>query len=289
MSTEVSQGTALIIDGKAIAKKVRLELKERATALREGGVVPGLAVVLVGDDPASAVYVRNKTRMAKRVGIETFDHRLDASTSQETLLELVAKLNGDPAVHGILVQLPLPAQIDENAVIEAIAPDKDVDGFHPTTTGRFMAGNPTFVPCTPAGVMRLLDESGVELSGASALVVGRSNIVGKPMAQLLLSRHCTVTMAHSRTKDLAAEVGRADIVVAAVGRPELVKGEWIKPGATVIDVGTNRVDDKLVGDVEFEAAAARARAITPVPGGVGPMTIAMLLANTVKSAEATRA
>jgi methylenetetrahydrofolate dehydrogenase (NADP+)/methenyltetrahydrofolate cyclohydrolase len=276
---------ARIIDGKAVAKKVRGELKLRTQALLERGVTPGLAVVLVGDDPASAIYVRNKTRMAKRVGIQTFDHRLDASTSQQRLLELVSSLNQDAAIHGILVQLPLPEQIDEAAIIEAITPEKDVDGFHPMTVGRLLTGSPTYVPCTPAGVMRLLDESGVELQGARALVVGRSNIVGKPMAQLLLARHCTVTMAHSRTRDLADEVGRADVVVAAVGRPELIEGAWIKPGATVIDVGTNRVDDKLVGDVAFEAAADRAAAITPVPGGVGPMTIAMLLANTVTSAE----
>ncbi|PID38698.1 MAG: bifunctional methylenetetrahydrofolate dehydrogenase/methenyltetrahydrofolate cyclohydrolase FolD [Proteobacteria bacterium] len=276
---------ARIIDGKATAKKVRGELKVRTQALAERGVTPGLAVVLVGDDPASAIYVRSKTRMARRVGIQTCDHRLDTSTSQAALLELVAQLNADPAVDGVLVQLPLPSQIDESAVIEAIAPEKDVDGFHPTTVGRLLAGEPTYVPCTPAGVMRLLDETGVELQGAKALVVGRSNIVGKPMAQLLLARHCTVTIAHSKTRELAKEVSQADVVVAAVGRPELIKGEWIKPGAVVIDVGTNRVDDQLIGDVAFTAAAERAEAITPVPGGVGPMTIAMLLANTVTSAE----
>lgn len=278
---------AVVIDGKAIAKRVRQQLAEATVALRDAGVTPCLAVVLVGDDPASAIYVRNKARDCRRVGIEARDHRLPASTTEAELLALVRQLNDDPVVHGVLVQLPLPKQIDSAKVIEAIDPAKDVDGFHPVTVGRLLTGTPTFVPCTPAGVLRLLDEHEVPLSGARALVVGRSNIVGKPVAQLLLARHCTVTMAHSRTRDLAEEVGRADVVIAAVGSPELIRGAWIKPGAAVIDVGTNRVADKLVGDVEFEAAAERAGFITPVPGGVGPMTIAMLLVNTVEAAKQT--
>lgn len=276
---------AVVIDGKAIAKRVRQQLAEATAGLREAGVTPCLAVVLVGDDPASAIYVRNKARDCRRVGIEARDHRLAASTSEAELLTLVQQLNEDPLVHGILVQLPLPKQIDSAKVIEAIDPAKDVDGFHPVTVGRLLTGAPTFVPCTPAGVLRLLDEHEVSLAGARALVVGRSNIVGKPVAQLLLARHCTVTIAHSRTRDLAEEVGRADVVIAAVGSPELIRGAWIKPGAAVIDVGTNRVADKLVGDVEFAAAAERAGFITPVPGGVGPMTIAMLLVNTVEAAK----
>lgn len=231
--------------------------------------------------------MRNKARDCRRVGIEARDHRLPASTSEDALLSLVEQLNGDPTVHGILVQLPLPRQIDPTKVIEAISPAKDVDGFHPVTVGRLLAGTPTFVPCTPAGVLRLLDEYEVPLTGARAIVVGRSNIVGKPVAQLLLGRHCTVTMAHSRTRELAEEVGRAEVVIAAAGSPELIRGAWIKPGAAVIDVGTNRVGDKLVGDVEFAAAVERAAFITPVPGGVGPMTIAMLLVNTVEAARQT--
>jgi methylenetetrahydrofolate dehydrogenase (NADP+)/methenyltetrahydrofolate cyclohydrolase len=260
-----------------------------ATALCTRGVVPGLAVVLVGDDPASQVYVRGKTKAAREAGVEPFDHHLPATTSQQELLALVGRLNRDPAVDGVLVQLPLPAQIDASAVIEAIDPGKDVDGFHPENVGRLWSGAPRFVPCTPLGVMRLLAEAGTTVAGARAVVVGRSNIVGKPMAALLLAAHATVTLCHSRTADLAAEVGRADVLVAAIGKAELVRGAWIKPGATVIDVGMNRrPDGKLVGDVEFTAAAERAGAITPVPGGVGPMTIAMLLANTVASAQRRR-
>ena len=277
-----------LISGKALAKKVRRELKQEVTKLREHhGVQPCLAVVLVGEDPASAIYVRNKARACRKVGIEARDHKLPASTGQDELLALVQQLNEDTAVHGILVQLPLPAGVDEQAVLEAIDPQKDVDGFHPVNLGRLMAGDPRFVPCTPLGIMRILDEAGTTLQGAEAVVVGRSNIVGKPMAQLLLARHCTVTICHSRTRDLAAVVRRADIVVAAVGVAQLIKGDWIKEGATVIDVGINRVDDKLVGDVEFAGAASRAAAITPVPGGVGPMTIAMLLCNTVQAARMT--
>ncbi len=283
MTTEASE-TNNLIKGKPLAKQVRRELKQEVAALAEQGIKPCLAVVLVGEDPASAIYVRNKARSCRRVGIEARDHRLPETTSQGDLLALVQQLNDDAAVHGILVQLPLPRGLDEKAILETIDPAKDVDGFHPVNMGRLLAGDPQFVPCTPLGIMRMLREAGTELKGAEAVVVGRSNIVGKPMAQLLLAEHCTVTICHSRTRDLAGVVRRADIVVAAVGVARLVKGDWIKEGATVIDVGINRVDDKLVGDVAFDEAAPRAAAITPVPGGVGPMTIAMLLANTIKAA-----
>ena len=273
-----------IIDGKAISKKVHEELSVATEALARQGIVPGLAVVLVGDDPASAVYVRSKTRACKKVGIAHYDFRLPAATSQDQLLELMAALNADVRVNGILLQLPLPPHLDAPAILERIDPAKDVDGFHPYSLGRLMVDDPSFVACTPLGIMRLLDECGVVYQGANALVIGRSRIVGKPMGQLLLARNCTVTTAHSRTRDLPALVASADILVAAVGRAEMVRGAWIKEGATVIDVGMNRVGDKLVGDVEFEPAAERAAAITPVPGGVGPMTIAMLLSNTVDAA-----
>ena len=286
MTTEASDKSNLI-RGKVLAREVRRELKKEATGLVEQGVKPCLAVVLVGEDPASAIYVRNKARACRKVGIEARDHKLPETTSQGDLLALVAQLNEDPTVHGILVQLPLPRGIDEQAILETIDPAKDVDGFHPMNLGRLLAGEPQFVPCTPLGIMRMLRKAGTELKGAEAVVVGRSNIVGKPMAHLLLAEHCTVTICHSRTRDLAEVVRRADIVVAAVGVPQLIRGSWIKEGATVIDVGINRVDDKLVGDVEFDEAAPRAAAITPVPGGVGPMTIAMLLANTVRAARAT--
>ncbi len=286
MTSEASE-TSNLIKGKALAKKVRKELKQEAVGLLEQGVTPCLAVVLVGEDPASAIYVRNKARACRKVGIEARDHKLPETTSQGDLLALVAKLNEDASVHGILVQLPLPKGLDEQAILETIDPKKDVDGFHPVSLGHLLAGDPHFVPCTPLGIMRMLRETGTELKGAEAVVVGRSNIVGKPMAHLLLAEHCTVTICHSRTRDLGEVVRRADIVVAAVGVPRLIKGDWIKEGATVIDVGINRVDDKLVGDVAFDEAAPRAAAITPVPGGVGPMTIAMLLANTVKAARAT--
>ena len=276
---------ATIIKGKALAKALRKKLKiQVAENLVPHGITPGLAVVLVGEDPASAIYVRNKGKACRKVGIEVFDHKLPADTSQGILMELIHGLNADPAVHGILVQLPLPGHLDEQTVLHAIDPQKDVDGFHPVNMGRLLAGDPLFVPCTPLGIMHMLHSVETTLKGAEAVVVGRSNIVGKPMALLLLAEHCTVTLCHSRTRDLPGVVRRADVVVAAVGVPQLVKGDWIKEGATVIDVGINRVDDKLVGDVEYEPAAARARAITPVPGGVGPMTIAMLLANTVRSA-----
>ena len=278
---------ASIIDGKAIAQKRRDAVAQRVAELRERGVAPGLAVVIIGSDPASEVYVRMKHKACDEAGIRSFKHELDADVSQAELLALIEQLNADPDVHGILVQLPLPDHIDEDAVIEAIDPDKDVDGFHPISTGRMVIGRDTFLPCTPHGCMVLLEESGVELKGKEAVVVGRSNIVGKPVALMLLAEHATVTICHSRTKDLAEVVGRADVLVVAVGRPEMIKGDWVKDGAVVIDVGVNRTDDGLVGDVEFDTAAERASAITPVPGGVGPMTIAMLMENTVKSAERT--
>jgi methylenetetrahydrofolate dehydrogenase (NADP+)/methenyltetrahydrofolate cyclohydrolase len=277
--------TAKIIDGKAVAAKVRSDVAAGAAQLAGRGVVPGLAVVLVGDDPASAVYVRGKTKAAGECGVTAFDHKLPASTSEAELLDLVARLNADPAVDGILVQLPLPPQIDARRVLLAISPAKDVDGFHPENAGLLATGTPRFVPCTPRGCMALLAEAGTVVKGARALVVGRSNIVGKPMGQLLLMSDATVTTAHSRTRDLPDEVRRADIVIAAIGKAEMIRGDWIREGATVIDVGMNRnAAGKLCGDVEFAAAAERAAAITPVPGGVGPMTIAMLLENTLESA-----
>jgi methylenetetrahydrofolate dehydrogenase (NADP+)/methenyltetrahydrofolate cyclohydrolase len=278
--------SAKILDGKALAARIKGELGQSVTALRARGVEPGLAVVLVGEDPASQIYVRNKTISCKQAGIRTFDHRLPATTSQTELLALVRKLNGDPAIDGILIQLPLPAGLDARPIMEAVDPRKDVDGIHPDNLGHLLMGEPRFVACTPFGIMKLIEESGLALAGTNAVVVGRSNMVGKPMAALLTNANATVTLCHSKTRDLGAVVGGADLVVAAVGRPEMVRGAWIKPGAVVIDVGINRRDDgKLLGDVEFAAAAERAAAITPVPGGVGPMTIAMLLANTVTSAQ----
>ena len=280
--------SAQIIDGKAVAARVRAQAAERAKQLTARGVQPGLAVVLVGDDPASQIYVRNKTKACAEAGVRTFDHKLPADISERELLDLVAKLNADPAVHGILVQLPLPRHIDSTRVLMAITPEKDVDGFHPISIGNLWTGRPGFVPCTPAGVMVLLEEAKTELRGADAVVIGRSNIVGKPMAALLMAADATVTVCHSKTRDLPERVGRADVVVAAIGKSEFVKGSWIKPGAVVIDVGMNRgADGKLKGDVEFAPAAERARAITPVPGGVGPMTIAMLVKSTVDSAART--
>ena len=280
--------SAQVIDGKAVAARVRAQAAERARELGARGVQPGLAVVLVGDDPASQIYVRNKTKACAEAGVRTFDHKPPASISERELLDLVAKLNADPAVHGILVQLPLPKHIDSTRVLLAISPDKDVDGFHPISVGRLWTGKPGFVPCTPAGIMVLLEEAKTELRGADAVVIGRSNIVGKPIAALLVAADATVTVCHSKTRDLPERVGRADVVVAAIGKSEFVKGSWIKPGAVVIDVGMNRgADGKLKGDVEFAAAAERARAITPVPGGVGPMTIAMLVQSTVDSAART--
>ena len=282
--------TATIIDGKAFAARIRGEVAEHVARLRaEHGITPGLAVVLVGEDPASQVYVRNKHAQTLEAGMESFEHRLAADTPEAELLDLVARLNADPAVHGILVQLPLPGHVDAEKVINAIDPAKDVDGFHISNVGLLGTGQKAMVPCTPLGCLMMLRDHLGSLSGLEAVVIGRSNIVGKPMAQLLLGDSCTVTIAHSRTRDLPGVVRRADIVVAAVGRPEMVEGDWIKPGATVIDVGINRVDapekgegkTRLVGDCDFESCAAVAGAITPVPGGVGPMTIACLLANTL--------
>ncbi len=273
----------MIIDGKQIAAKVRGEVAQRVKELRARGIETGLTVVRVGEDPASAIYVRGKRKDCEEVGIRSDEHHLPATTAQGELMALIARLDADPRVHGILVQLPLPKQLDERQVLDAIDPHKDADGFHPFNVGALsigITGGPR--PCTPAGVMRMLDEARVDPKGKRALVVGRSNIVGKPMAAMLLERHATVTIAHSRTHDLAAEVARADILVAAIGKAELVKGAWVKEGAVVIDVGMNRLaDGKLVGDVEYAEAAKRASAITPVPGGVGPMTRAMLLVNTV--------
>ncbi|MDD9706835.1 bifunctional methylenetetrahydrofolate dehydrogenase/methenyltetrahydrofolate cyclohydrolase FolD [Seohaeicola sp. SP36] len=279
--------TASIIDGKAFAAGLRDKVAGHVARLgADHGIVPGLAVVLVGEDPASEVYVRSKGKMTVEVGMRSFEHRLAADTDEATLLGLIQKLNNDPQVHGILVQLPLPAHLDSDLVINAIDPAKDVDGFHISNVGLLATGQKAMVPCTPLGCLLMLRAHHGELSGMEAVVIGRSNIVGKPMAQLLLGESCTVTVAHSRTRDLAGVVRRADIVVAAVGRAQMVPGDWIKPGATVIDVGINRVDagggkTRLVGDVEFDSVAAVAGAITPVPGGVGPMTIACLLANTV--------
>lgn len=283
---------ARLIDGKAYAAALRARVARAAAALEaEHGVKPGLAVVIVGEDPASQIYVRNKGEQTLAAGMRSDTHRLPAETGQAELLELIGRLNMDPEIHGILVQLPLPQQIDAAAVLAAIDPDKDVDGFHVINVGRLAAGQPGLVPCTPLGCAMLLKDVLGDLSGLEAVIVGRSNIVGKPMAQLLLAENCTVTVAHSRTRDLPEVCRRADILVAAVGRPRMIRGDWIKPGATVIDVGINRVpsDDpekaaqgrtRVVGDVHFEEAVAAAGAITPVPGGVGPMTIACLLLNT---------
>ena len=281
---------ATIIDGKAFSANLRGEIARKVAILKQNhSVTPGLAVVLVGEDPASQVYVRSKGKQTVEAGMNSYEHKLDASTSQEDLLTLVDRLNNDPDVHGILVQLPLPDHIDEEAVINSISVDKDVDGFHLSNVGKLSIGADGIVPCTPLGSLMMLKDQLGDLSGMKAIVVGRSNIVGKPMAALLLKESCTVTIAHSRTRDLPGECRQADIVVAAVGRPEMVKGDWIKPGATVIDVGINRVENedgstRLVGDVEFDSAAAVAGAITPVPGGVGPMTIACLLHNTLQQA-----
>ena len=279
--------TAELIDGKAFAARVRGMVAQAVAGLKAQGITPGLAVVLVGEDPASQVYVRSKGRMTVEVGMNSYEHRLPADTPEAEVLALVARLNADPAVNGILVQLPLPGQIDESAVLAAIDPAKDVDGFHISNVGLLATGQKAMVPCTPLGSLMLLRDRLGRLAGLEAVVIGRSNIVGKPMAQLLLRDSCTVTVAHSRTRDLPAVVRRADIVVAAVGRPGMVKGDWLKPGATVTDVGINRIadpaggKDRLVGDVDFASAVEVAGAITPVPGGVGPMTIACLLANTL--------
>ncbi|HEY4238691.1 MAG TPA: bifunctional methylenetetrahydrofolate dehydrogenase/methenyltetrahydrofolate cyclohydrolase FolD [Kofleriaceae bacterium] len=276
---------AQIIDGKAAAARLRAEVAETALALRARSISPTLAVVLVGDDPASAIYVKGKTKAAREANVDVRDHKLPATATQAELMSLVAQLNADPIVDGILVQLPLPPHLDSDAVIRSLDPRKDVDGLHPENLGHLAQGRPVFSPCTPKGCMRLLRDVNVDLSGARAVVLGRSVLVGKPIALLLSNANATVTLCHSRTRDLADEVRRADIVVAAIGRPELVRGDWIRDGAVVLDVGINRTDSgKLLGDVEFAAAATRARAITPVPGGVGPMTIACLLENTVEAA-----
>lgn len=283
--------SAEIIDGKAFAAKIRAEVAQECAAFRaQSGVQPGLAVVLVGNDAASEVYVRNKGIQAKEAGFNSLEYRLPAETTQSELLAQVAALNADPQVHGILVQLPLPAHLDADAVLNAIAPDKDVDGFHPVNVGRLWTGNPVSIPCTPLGCALILKDRLGDLSGKRAIVIGRSNIVGKPMAALLLAANATVTIAHSRTADLAARCREADIVIAAVGKPELVRGDWLKAGATVLDVGINRIAEgektRLVGDVHFASAVAVAGAITPVPGGIGPMTIACLLRNTLACAKA---
>ncbi len=281
---------ATIIDGKAFSANLRDEIARQVAVLKQThSITPGLAVVLVGEDPASQVYVRSKGKQTVEAGMNSYEHKLDAGTSQQDLLALIDQLNNDPDVHGILVQLPLPGHIDEESVINSISVDKDVDGFHLSNVGRLAIGAKGIVPCTPLGSLMMLKDHLGDLSGMKAIVVGRSNIVGKPMASLLLKESCTVTIAHSRTRDLPGECRQADILVAAVGRPEMVKGDWIKPGATVIDVGINRIEKedggtRLVGDVEFDSAAEVAGAITPVPGGVGPMTIACLLHNTLQQA-----
>ncbi|MDH3221088.1 MAG: bifunctional methylenetetrahydrofolate dehydrogenase/methenyltetrahydrofolate cyclohydrolase FolD [Gammaproteobacteria bacterium] len=281
---------ATIIDGKAFSANLRGEIARKVEILKQNhALTPGLAVVLVGEDPASQVYVRSKGKQTVEAGMNSYEHKLDAGTSQDDLLALIDRLNNDPDVHGILVQLPLPGHIDEEAVINSISVDKDVDGFHLSNVGKLSIGADGIVPCTPLGSLMMLKDHHGDLSGMKAIVVGRSNIVGKPMAALLLKESCTVTIAHSRTRDLPGECRQADILVAAVGRPEMVKGDWIKPGATVIDVGINRVEKedgstRLVGDVEFDSAEKVAGAITPVPGGVGPMTIACLLHNTLQQA-----
>jgi methylenetetrahydrofolate dehydrogenase (NADP+)/methenyltetrahydrofolate cyclohydrolase len=284
---------AAVIDGKAIAEGVRARVAAAVAQLARQGVVPGLAVVLVGNNPASQVYVRNKGRQTLEAGMRSFDHALPSSASEAEVLALVARLNADPDVDGILVQLPLPPHIDAQKVIEAVDPAKDVDGFHPLNAGKLMTGAPGLVPCTPLGCLMLIRSVRTDLAGLDAVVVGRSNIVGKPLGQLLLAESCTVTAAHSRTRDLPAVCRRADVLVAAVGRVEMIRGDWIKPGAIVIDVGINRVDGgggkrRLVGDVAFDEAKEIASAITPVPGGVGPMTIACLLRNTVEAASRRR-
>ena len=285
--------TATLIDGRAAAERLRRRIAARTAELRAHDLVPGLAVVLVGEDPASKIYVGSKTKQAEEAGIRHFDHRLPATTTTAELLQLVQKLNADRDVHGILVQLPLPAGVDSAAVLAAIDPAKDVDGFHAVNAGRLALGEEATVPCTPLGSLILIREVLPDLRGKRALVIGRSNIVGKPMAQLLLQNDCTVTIAHSRTRDLPALCGEAEILVAAIGRPKAIAGDWIRQGAVVIDVGINRIDDgsgksKLVGDVDFATAVTRAGAITPVPGGVGPMTIACLLLNTVNAAIRSR-
>ena len=277
---------AMLLKGKEVSQRIKDELIEQVKLMKVRGVDPGLAVILVGDDPASQVYVRNKKLACEYIGIKSFEYLLPGTTTQKELTGLIEKLNHDGSVSGILCQLPLPEHINEESVINAIDPKKDVDAFHPVNVGKIMTGNYDFVPCTPAGVMELINESGIDVAGKECVVVGRSNIVGKPMAMLLLHKHGTVTICHSKTANLSEKTRKADILVAAVGIPGFIKGDMIKPGAVVIDVGINRVaPKKLVGDVDFEAAEKIAGAITPVPGGVGPMTIAMLMKNTLKAAE----
>jgi len=278
---------ATIISGKKIAEKIRSEIRAETKELKESkGIVPGLAVVLVGEDPASKVYVGMKEKACGEVGFYSAEYKMPAQTSEDALLDLIESLNSDEKIHGILVQLPLPKHIGETKVLESISPDKDVDGFHPTNVGHLVIGQPGFSPCTPYGIMKMLEISGTEIEGKEAVIVGRSNIVGKPLAMMLLQKNATVTICHSRTRNLKEKVLGGDIVIAAVGVPEMIKGDWIKPGAVVIDVGVNRLEDKrIVGDVEFDAASMVASAITPVPGGVGPMTITMLLYNTLQAAK----
>ncbi len=273
-----------IIDGKAISAQIREELKKEVAALKVQGTVPGLAVIIVGDDPASHTYVNNKEKGCQEIGIRSTVHRLGADTPQDKLVALIKELNADKAIHGILVQLPLPKPLDPLTVLRAVNPDKDVDGLHVVTAGRLFVGEKGFTPCTPKGIMHLIKSTGTSISGKNAVVVGRSNMVGKPIAHLLMGENATVTICHSRTQDLDKICANADILVAAIGRPEMITGDFIKPGAVVIDVGTTKVDGKLKGDVLFEEAAPKAAFITPVPGGVGPMTITMLLQNTIEAA-----
>lgn len=276
---------ATIIDGKQLASQVRQRVGHQLEGMLERGSVPGLAVILVGDNPASVVYVRNKRKACEELGMRSWVHHLPADTSAQDLGKLIDDLNDNPEVHGILLQLPLPPHLEASAFLERIDPRKDVDGFHPANMGRLLEGRAYLVPCTPAGIMELIDSTGVELAGKRAVVVGRSNIVGKPTALLLLARHATVTICHSRTRELDAVCREADVLVAAVGKARMIQGDWVKPGAVVIDVGINRTaEGKLVGDVDFDAAAERASFITPVPGGVGPMTVAMLMENTLRAA-----
>lgn len=275
----------MIIDGKKIAQEVRSEVKEEVKELRKKGITPGLAVVLVGENPASLVYVHQKEKACEEVGIASYKYTLPKDTTEEKLLSVVDELNNEEKIHGILVQLPLPEHLDEKRILEKISPEKDVDGFHPLNMGRLLVGEPSFVPCTPRGVIELIERLGFEVKGKKAVIVGRSNIVGKPVAVLLLLRHATITVCHTRTKDLAAETREADILVVAAGRPKMITGDMVKEGAIVIDVGINRVDGKLVGDVDFDSVSPKAGAITPVPGGVGPMTVAMLMKNTLEAAK----
>jgi methylenetetrahydrofolate dehydrogenase (NADP+)/methenyltetrahydrofolate cyclohydrolase len=277
--------SARVLNGKELATKIKGELKQTVEDIKKKNIYPGLAVVIVGNDPASRVYVNSKKKACEEIGIESFEYALDESVDEAELIDLIKRLNEDKKVSGILVQLPLPKHINEEKIILAIDSSKDVDAFHPENVGRLMTGNPQFLPCTPAGVMELIHESGIEIAGKECVIVGRSNIVGKPQSMLLLAEHGTVTICHSKTKNLEEVIKRADILVAAVGRPEMIKGSSIKPGAVVIDVGINRLENKkLVGDVEYESCSKVASAITPVPGGVGPMTIAMLMKNTVRAA-----